>query len=123
MILDLAAQDPVELVGAGGRRSRSSLRARRRTGASTGLADCIGRAVGGITATTPSSGRPQAGLWLRLEALALLQGRGFVLPEDVKSLASQVLSHRLILTPTPGPAARAPEGLVTSALGPVPVPL
>ena len=33
------------------------------------------------------------------KALALLEGRGFVLPEDVKSLAVPVLSHRLILTP------------------------
>ena len=31
-------------------------------------------------------------------ALALLRGRGFVLPEDVKSLAHDVLRHRLVLT-------------------------
>jgi MoxR-like ATPase len=31
-------------------------------------------------------------------ALALLRGRGYVLPEDVESLAHDVLRHRLVLT-------------------------
>jgi MoxR-like ATPase len=31
-------------------------------------------------------------------ALALLRGRGYVLPEDVSSLAHDVLRHRLVLT-------------------------
>jgi MoxR-like ATPase len=32
-------------------------------------------------------------------ALAAADGRGFLLPEDVRSLAVPVLAHRLILTP------------------------
>ena len=32
-------------------------------------------------------------------AYAALQGRDFVLPDDVKSLAPMVLPHRIIMTP------------------------
>ena len=43
---------------------------------------------------------PRASLALNLgaKALAFLQGRTYVLPEDVKSIASDVLNHRLILS-------------------------
>lgn len=43
---------------------------------------------------------PRASIWLMLasKAHALLQGRGFVMPEDVKAVAKEVLRHRLILT-------------------------
>jgi MoxR-like ATPase len=44
---------------------------------------------------------PRAGLALlrACKALALLRGRDFVLPDDVKELASLVLGHRIIMTP------------------------
>ena len=43
---------------------------------------------------------PRASIWLILtaKAHALLSGRGFVIPEDIKSGAHDVLRHRLILT-------------------------
>jgi len=43
---------------------------------------------------------PRAGIHLvaAARALALLRGRDFVLPEDVKDLAGDVLRHRLVLT-------------------------
>ena len=43
---------------------------------------------------------PRASIWLILaaKANALLSGRGFVIPEDVKSIAHDVLRHRIILT-------------------------
>ncbi|MBR2374296.1 MAG: ATPase, partial [Lentisphaeria bacterium] len=43
---------------------------------------------------------PRAGLALSLAArgLALLNGRAYVLPQDVKDLAPDVLRHRLILS-------------------------
>ena len=54
------------------------------------------------TRTNPSitlGGSPRASLALyrASQALALIQGRDFVLPDDVKHLATPVLSHRLIL--------------------------
>ena len=43
---------------------------------------------------------PRASIWLvkTARARALLEGRGFVIPEDVKALAHDVLRHRIILT-------------------------
>jgi len=43
---------------------------------------------------------PRASIWLILaaKAHALLSGRGFVIPEDIKSVAHDVLRHRIILT-------------------------
>ncbi|MBI1663181.1 MAG: MoxR family ATPase [Nitrosopumilus sp.] len=43
---------------------------------------------------------PRASIWLMrtAKANALLDGRGFIIPEDVKSVAHEVLRHRIILT-------------------------
>ena len=43
---------------------------------------------------------PRASIWLMrtAKANALLNGRGFVIPEDVKAVAHEVLRHRIILT-------------------------
>ncbi|NOQ56360.1 MAG: AAA domain-containing protein [Nanohaloarchaea archaeon] len=43
---------------------------------------------------------PRASIWLTLgaKAHALLQGRGYVIPDDVKEIAVDVLRHRIILT-------------------------
>lgn len=43
---------------------------------------------------------PRASLWLILgaKAHAVLQGRGFVLPEDIKAVSHEVLRHRILLT-------------------------
>lgn len=43
---------------------------------------------------------PRASLWLILggKAHAILNGRGYVKPEDIKAVATDVLRHRLILT-------------------------
>ena len=43
---------------------------------------------------------PRASIWLMrtAKANALLNGRGFIIPEDVKAVAHEVLRHRIILT-------------------------
>jgi MoxR-like ATPase len=46
-----------------------------------------------------SSPRGSLGLYRAVQARAVLQGRDFVLPDDVKALASPILGHRLILAP------------------------
>mgnify|MGYP000483119871 CR=1 FL=1 len=51
------------------------------------------------------------------QALALIQGRAYVLPDDVKFLAPYVLQHRLI--PAAGHSAR---GIVTELLGAIAIP-
>ena len=43
---------------------------------------------------------PRASIWLILtaKAHALINGRGYVIPEDIKAIAHEVLRHRIILT-------------------------
>jgi MoxR-like ATPase len=56
------------------------------------------------------------------QALALLRGRDFVIPDDVKALAEPILAHRLIIRP----AARVREitlsSVVVDILSSLPVP-
>ncbi len=50
------------------------------------------------------------------KALALLAGRAYVLPDDVKHLAAPVLAHRIILTPEAQMEGAAGESVVREAL-------
>ena len=54
------------------------------------------------------------------KARAVMAGRSFVLPDDVKALAPCVLAHRLVLTG--GPDLRTAAALVRTVLDVVPVP-
>jgi MoxR-like ATPase len=64
---------------------------------------------------------PRAGLALlhSSKARALLHGRDYVLPDDVKFLASYVLSHRLFLTAEADLEGGKPEAVVQEALNKV----
>ncbi|MGH3999544.1 MAG: AAA family ATPase, partial [Pseudonocardiaceae bacterium] len=55
-------------------------------------------------------------------AAAALAGRDFVVPDDVQTVAPQVLAHRLVLTAEAQADRLSPEGLVRSVLARVPVP-
>ncbi len=68
---------------------------------------------------------PRAGIALlrMAKALALAEGRDFLVPDDVKSLAAPVLSHRLILAPEARSAGLAAEAIVADALTRTPVPV
>ena len=46
-----------------------------------------------------ASPRASLGLFRACRSLALLKGRDYVIPDDVKSLAAPVLAHRLVLSP------------------------
>jgi MoxR-like ATPase len=129
MILDLAAQDPVELVDrvAGEREILRARAAAERVHADPALAEYV-VAVSAATRADPRvqlGASPRAGLALlrAAKALALLEGRGYVLPEDVKALAGSVLPHRLILTPDARARGSRAEEVVLSALDAVAVPL
>src|SRR5438128_714216 len=56
-------------------------------------------------------------------AFALLQGRDFVLPDDVKQLAAPTLSHRLILQPQARLKDLAATTVIAEVLASVPVEL
>jgi len=53
---------------------------------------------------------------------AAMQGRSYVLPDDVRDLAPQVLPHRLLLTMESTMAGRRPVEVVEQVLAQVPVP-
>jgi MoxR-like ATPase len=53
---------------------------------------------------------------------AFLQGRAFVIPEDIKEVAPDVLRHRLILTYEAAAEQIAPEHVIDQILRAVPVP-
>jgi len=68
---------------------------------------------------------PRAGIALLrvAKARALVSGRDFVQPEDVKSVAPTVLAHRLILAPEARSSGLDAEDLVLSVLERTPVPV
>ena len=61
---------------------------------------------------------PRASIWLILaaKAHALLSGRGFVIPEDIKSIANDVLRHRIILTFEAEAEGNTPDDLINKIL-------
>jgi MoxR-like ATPase len=67
---------------------------------------------------------PRAGIALirAAKALAVLRGRDFVVPQDVKDLAGRVLSHRIILSPDAKVHGQSEVVAVADLLKAVPVP-
>jgi MoxR-like ATPase len=61
---------------------------------------------------------PRAGLSLvqASKALALIQGRAFVLPDDIKRLSPAVLAHRMVLSPEAQMEGVTGESVVREAL-------
>ena len=55
-------------------------------------------------------------------AIAFLNGRGYVTPQDVKDIAYDVLRHRIILTYEAEAEQRTTEDVIKSILATVPVP-
>jgi MoxR-like ATPase len=69
-----------------------------------------------------ASPRGSQNLVLLARAIAVLDGRDYVLPEDVKRVAVPVLAHRITLTPTAWASATRPETIVADLLHTVPTP-
>lgn len=67
---------------------------------------------------------PRASIYLGLgaRAVAFLQGRGYVTPQDVKDIAYDVLRHRVILSYEAEAEEKTPEDIIQSILNTVPVP-
>ena len=70
-------------------------------------------------------GSPRSGISLLslAKARALVEGRGFVIPEDVRALAVPVLGHRLILAPEARATGVTADELVVDALEETAVPV
>ena len=67
---------------------------------------------------------PRASLWLILgsKAHAMLNGRGYVKPEDIKAIAYDVLRHRLLLTYEAEAEQKTSDEIITKILEKIKVP-
>src|SRR5258708_26997241 len=62
-------------------------------------AGIVGRTRGNPEVALGASTRGPVNLFHASQALAAVQGRSYVLPDDIKALAGPVLAHRIILRP------------------------
>jgi MoxR-like ATPase len=69
-----------------------------------------------------ASPRGSQNLLLVARAVAALDGRDYVVPEDVKRVAVAVLAHRVVLTPTAWASDAKPELIIGDLLARVPGP-
>jgi len=70
-----------------------------------------------------ASPRATLALYQAAQAWAGIQGRAYVLPDDVKKMAPHVLTHRLMIAPQAQLRGRKPEELVSDIVASVPVPV
>ena len=70
-----------------------------------------------------ASPRAAQALFRAAQARAALDGRSFVLPDDVKNLALPVLAHRLVIRPECRVRGRTKESIVTEIIEQTPVPI
>ena len=102
----------------------------RRRAASVRMSDELKRyAVDVVRATRAATGiqlgaSPRASLALMkaAQALALSEGREFVIPEDVREMAVPVIAHRMVVEPQARFAGVTTAGLVEEILAKVPMP-
>jgi len=69
-----------------------------------------------------ASPRGSLGLFKAGQALAALDGRDFVLPDDIKMLAPYVLSHRVMVSPSARLTDVSASRIVREILETLPVP-
>jgi MoxR-like ATPase len=69
-----------------------------------------------------SSPRGSLGLFRASQARAAIQGRDYVLPDDVKELAESVLAHRMVVSPATRMNNLSANQIVTEIVSGLPVP-
>lgn len=70
-----------------------------------------------------ASPRATMALYRTCQAWAAVSGRDFVIPDDVKTMAPPVLTHRLMVNPQTRLRGRVPEDIVRDVVQIVPVPV
>ncbi len=67
---------------------------------------------------------PRAALWMvrAAKAIAALEGRGYVLPEDVQAVIGPTLRHRVVLEPGAEVDGMSPDDAVEEVVRAIPVP-
>jgi MoxR-like ATPase len=102
----------------------------RRSVESVDVEESVGRYCVALAAATRRRPEVQVGasprgalaLVLTARALAVLRGRDYVVPEDVKDVGEAALAHRLTLRPESWMQRISPAEVVQAVLGEVPVP-
>jgi MoxR-like ATPase len=84
--------------------------------------DLVGATRGDARAEVGASPRGSLALLKLSRARALVEGRDYVVPDDVKALAVPALAHRIVIKPEPWIRGVRGSALVESALARVPVP-
>jgi MoxR-like ATPase len=128
MLLDVSANDPLERVHAQADEAglRSAVAAVERVHVEPALA----RYVVDLAAATRGDARLRLGASPRAalvivrvaRAVALMAGRNYTTPEDVKAVAPLALAHRLVVGPEGRAAGLTAEAVVAEALARVPIP-
>jgi MoxR-like ATPase len=70
----------------------------------------------------PVSPRGSVSLLRAARSRAVVHGRAFVTPDDVKALAAPVLAHRIVLTPEATLSGLTPETILERTIAAIPVP-
>jgi MoxR-like ATPase len=70
-----------------------------------------------------ASPRAALALYQAAQAWAAIQGRDYVLPDDIKRIAAHVLCHRLVISPQSQLRGRTASELVNDIVSSVPVPV
>jgi MoxR-like ATPase len=86
------------------------------------VVDLVGATRADPRSEVGSSPRGSLALLKVARARALLEGRDYVVPDDVKSLAVPALAHRLVIKPEPWIRGVRGASVVDAALARVPVP-
>jgi MoxR-like ATPase len=86
------------------------------------ILEVTGKTRTNLSITLGGSPRASLALYRASQALALIQGRDFVLPDDVKRLAVPVLGHRLILSTEAYLHNTSKEEVIADILSSLPVP-
>lgn len=69
-----------------------------------------------------ASPRASIGIFCAAKAHAFLKGRGFVIPEDIKSVAPDILRHRILLSYEAEAEGMKSDDIVQKILGTIPAP-
>jgi MoxR-like ATPase len=129
IILRYERASPLEALGVVA--SADALLAAQREAAQVAVADAVRRYIVDVVRATRASSDLELGasprgslaLYRTAQALAAIRGRAFVLPDDVKALASAVLAHRVILNPEARLRGRRGGDMIEEIVGRVPAPV
>ncbi|MDA1096321.1 MAG: MoxR family ATPase [Chloroflexi bacterium] len=86
------------------------------------IAEIVDRTREDASVYVGASPRGALALFRGAQARAVMEGRDYVLPDDVKGLILPVLSHRIILSPTARMQDVTVESILTQILNVLPVP-